>query len=204
MAWARRFMLTGVVFPFLRLGYSVRIRGREHVRELTGPCLIVSNHNMHMDIAMLIRSLPFGFRKKVSVAAASTDIFGNPIRGFLSGFLGNAFPFANKGAGIRDSLEFVGELLEDGWHVLIFPEGRLTVMGPMKPFKTGIGRLAVETGVQVLPMRIDITRRGFYEGKWWPTPRAKVVVNIGRPIRFERGVSYQEATALLEQAVREA
>lgn len=204
VAWVRRFLLTGLVFPLLRIGYSVRIEGRENVREVAGPSLIISNHNMHLDIAMLMRSLPFGFRKRVSVAAASRDIFGNPIRGFWAGFLGNAFPFYNRGAGIRDSLEFVAELLRDGWHVLIFPEGQLTVGGPTRPFKTGIGRLAVETGVQVLPMRIDITRKGFYEGKWLPTPRAKVVVHIGKPVHIAPGTSYQEATGQLERAVREA
>jgi long-chain acyl-CoA synthetase len=197
-------LLTGLVFPVLRIGYSTRIVGRAHVREITGPCLIVSNHNMHLDIAMLMRSLPFGFRKRVSVAAAASDIFGNPFRGFWAGFLGNAFPFANRGAGIRDSLEFVGELLQEGWHVLIFPEGRLTIVGPMKPFKTGVGRLAVETGAQVLPMRIDVVRKGFREGTWWPTPRAKVLVSIGQPVTFEPGTDYHEATGILEAAVRDA
>jgi hypothetical protein len=53
-------------------------------------------------------------------------------------------------------------------------------------------------------MRIDVLRPGFYEGKWLPHPRARVRVSIGEPIRFEPGTSYQEATARLEEAVRNA
>jgi len=64
--------------------------------------------------------------------------------------------------------------------------------------------LAVETGVPVVPMRIDVLRPGFYEGKWLPHPRARVRVSIGEPIRFEQGTGYAEATAMLEEAVRKA
>lgn len=202
--WLRRALLTLLIFPILRIGYSVRIRGRENTRLVTGPCIIVSNHNMHLDMAMLLRALPINFRQRVSIAAAATDIFGNRYRGFLAGLLGNAFPFAKRGAGVRDSLENIGRLLNDGWHVLIYPEGKLTVDGPMQPFKTGVGRLAVEIDAMVLPMRIDVVRPGFYEGKWFPTPRAKVVVSIGRPVRFAPGTSYSLATAQLEDAVRGA
>ena len=74
----------------------------------------------------------------------------------------------------------------------------------MQPFKSGTGLLAVETGAPVLPMRIDVVRPGFYEGKWLPHPRARVVVSIGASITFAPGTSYSEATAKLEEAVRTA
>jgi long-chain acyl-CoA synthetase len=118
--------------------------------------------------------------------------------------LGNAFPFAKEGSGVRESLEYVAKMLDDGWHVLIFPEGKLTVVGPMQPFKSGTGLLAVETGVPVLPMRIDVLRPGFYEGKWLPHPWARVRVTIGEPVRLAPETVYAEATTKLEEAVRNA
>ena len=202
--WLRRGLMTCAVFPLLRLGYTVEVRGRERFRALDGPCLIVSNHNMHLDQAMLLRSMPAGFRQRVAIAAAASDIFGNRLRGFGASLLGNAFPFAKEGSGVRESLEYVAKMLDEGWNVLIFPEGRLTVVGPMQPFKSGTGLLAVETGVPVLPMRIDVLRPGFYEGKWLPHPRARVRVSIGEPVRFAAGTEFLDATAKLEQAVREA
>ncbi len=202
--WLRHALLSFFVFPLLRLGYSVEVRGRERFALVQQPCLIISNHNMHLDQAMLLRSMPPPFRRRVAIAAAASDIFGNRLRGFFASLLGNAFPFAKEGSGVRDSLEYVAKMLGEGWNVLIFPEGRLTVIGPMQPFKSGTGLLAVETGVPVLPMRIDVLRPGFYEGKWLPHPRARVRVSIGEPVRFEPGTSYEEATARLEAAVRNA
>jgi long-chain acyl-CoA synthetase len=187
-----------------RAAYSVEVRGRANFRSLDKPCLIISNHNMHMDQAMLLRAMPHRFRQRVAIAAAADDIYGNRLRGFLASLLGNAFPFATGGSGIRESLEYVSSMLNDGWNVLLFPEGELTVLGPMRPFKGGIGLLARETRAQVLPMRIDVLRPGFYEGKWWPHPRARIRVVIGPPVKVPPGASYAEATALLEDAVKRA
>ena len=202
--WIRRFLLTFVVFPGLRLGYTVEVRGRENFKNLNEPVLIISNHNMHLDGSMLLRSMPHGFRQRVAIAAAASDIFGNRLRGFSASLLGNAFPFAKEGSGVRESLEAVAKMLDQGWNVLIFPEGKLTVMGPMQPFKSGTGLLAVETGVPVLPMRIDVLRPGFYEGRWLPHPHGRVRVSIGKPVTFAPGTTYAEATAKLEEAVRTA
>jgi long-chain acyl-CoA synthetase len=202
--WLRRVLMTGVVFPGLRLGYTVEVRGRARFHTLEEPVLIISNHNMHLDGSLLLRSMPAGFRQRVAIAAAASDIFGNRVRGFGASLLGNAFPFAKEGSGVRESLEYVAKMLDGKWNVLIFPEGMLTVVGPMKPFKSGIGLLAKETGVPVVPMRIDVLRPGFYEGKWLPHPRARVRVSVGEPIRVPASMGYAEATALLERAVREA
>ncbi len=201
---ARRLMMAGFVLPALRPLYSVQVRGRANLAGLKEPCLIISNHNMHLDQAMLLTAMPHGLRQRVAIAAAASDIFGNRFRGFWASLLGNAFPFAKEGSGVRESLEYVARMLDGGWNVLIFPEGKLTVMGPTQRFKSGVGLLAVETGVPVLPMRIDVQRPGFYEGKWLPHPRARVRVSVGQPVVFEPGTSYTDATATLEQAVREA
>jgi len=202
--WLRRVLMSGMVFPLLRLGYSVEIRGRQNFKGLQEPVLIISNHNMHLDGSMLLRSMPHGFRQRVAIAAAASDIFGNRVRGFGAGLFGNAFPFAKEGSGVRESLESVARMLDEGWNVLIFPEGKLTVMGPTQPFKSGTGLLAVETGVPVLPMRIDILRPGFYEGKWLPHPHGRVRVSIGKPVTFAPGTGYGEVTRMLEEAVRTA
>lgn len=202
--WLRRFLLSFVVLPGLRLGYSVEVRGIRWFTTIEEPCLIISNHNMHLDQMMLMGAMPAGFRDRIAIAAASTDIFGNRARGFFARLLGNAFPFTKEGSGVRDSLETVARMMEAGWHVLIFPEGLLTVVGPMQPFKSGTAYLAVETGVEVLPMRIDVVKRGFYEGQWFPNPRARVRVTIGRPQRFAAGSDYDDVNTVLEQAVRDA
>ncbi len=202
--WFRFVVQNVLIIPLLRVGYSIEVRGRENIASVQQPCLIISNHNMHLDPGMLLIALPLRFRKQVAVAAAARDIYGNRVRGFFSSLFGNAFPFAKEGAGIRESLEYVFKMLDDGWNVLIFPEGKLTVLGPTQRFKSGVGRLATDTGVQVLPMRIDVLRPGFFEGKWLPHPRARVRVTIGAPVRCSPELTAVEATRLLEAAVEGA
>jgi long-chain acyl-CoA synthetase len=202
--WLRRILMSGLVFPLLRVGYTVEVRGRERFGTVRQPCLLISNHNMHLDAGLLLHIMPPDFRQRVAIAAAASDIFGNRIRGFGSSLLGNAFPFAKEGSGVRESLEHVAKMLEEGWNVLIFPEGKLTVCGPTQPFKSGTGLLAVETGVPVFPMRIEVLRPGFYEGKWLPHPRARVRVHVGEPLTFEPGTAYAEASARLQEAVASA
>jgi 1-acyl-sn-glycerol-3-phosphate acyltransferase len=190
--------------PILAIGYDLEVVGSERFGEVREPALLIANHCMHLDMALLLRAMPPELRRRMAIAAAASDIFGNPVRGFGSALLGNAFPFAKEGGGIRDSLEYVDIMLREGWSVLIFPEGRLTVIGPMQPFKGGIGLLARETGAPVLPVRIDVVRPGFWEGRWWPNPRGRVRVTVGEPVRIDSGMHIADATALLERAVREA
>ena len=205
MRLLRRVLFSLGVQTLVRIGYGMEVRGREHLQSVGEPCLIVSNHCQHVDMANLLRAMPTGFRQRVAIAASAGDIFGNPARGFVSALLGNAFPFAQEGGGIRDSLVNVSRMTSEGWNVLIFPEGQLTVMGPMQPFKGGVGLLAKETGVPVIPMRIDILRPGPMEGaKWHPNPRGRIRVSIGPRVSVGRELRYAEATALLEAAVRNA
>lgn len=189
------------LFPLIRIGYGVEVQGREHLSELTEPCLIISNHNMHLDWSMILRSLPRRFRGRTTVAAASSDVFGSWRRAFSGSLLGNAFPFDKEGSGIRESLEHTKQLMNEGWNVLIFPEGKMNKDAPMAPFKSGIGWLAVQTHAQVLPLRVDVLRPGIYEGARFPR-RGHVRVCIGAPLRIEDGSSYGDAVALLETAVR--
>lgn len=200
----RQLLLRFFVFAVLRLGYSVSVVGRRHAMDVPGSCLIVANHNLHLDQSAVLYSLPSEFRKRVAIAASANDIYGNRFRGFFASLLGNAFPFNTKGSGVRESLEIVGQMLDDGYHVLIFPEGKLTLFGPMQPFKSGTGFLATEIGVPVLPVRIDVVRKGPYEGRWLPIPRGKLRVHIGEPLVLERRDGYAEATRRVEAAVRDA
>ncbi len=193
-----------VVLPALRLLYKIEVTGSERFDRVDRPCLVISNHNMHLDWGILLAAMPGRFRRRLMVAAAATDIFGNPVRRLGVQAVGNAFPFDKEGSGIRESLEFVTGVLEDGWNVLIYPEGKLTVIGPMAPFKQGIGWLVVHSGVDVMPMRIDVIRPGAYEGKWWPHPRGHVRVSIGDPVRPSRGEGYGTVADELQRSVIEA
>ena len=117
----------------------------------------------------------------------------------MNPLLGNGFPIAQEGA-VRPSLENMGKILDSGWSVLIYPEGKLTVGGPIKPFMNGTGMVAVEGRLPVVPVKLHINRLGSPRG--FPIlRRGSVEVRFGEPMTFPADTPYQEATSAIEQAV---
>jgi 1-acyl-sn-glycerol-3-phosphate acyltransferase len=200
-----------IMVPFVGLFYRVRIRGEHHLKGLEGPVIFAPNHHLHTDNAIILTHLPLAWRWRLSVAAAADDIFGNRLRGLGAAVLGNAFPLAREGA-IRRSLELLGARLDRDFSVLIFPEGELTVGGPLKPFKAGAGLIAVEGATPVVPMKVRILRLSWVDRRGPGTsPRGDVEIVFGEPIFFAAGTDAVvffaagtdavAATAELERAV---
>ena len=61
---------------------------------------------------------------------------------YLAALVFNAFPLPQREAGARQTLRYMGELVEDGFSVLIFPEGHHTDTGEIDRFRPGIGMIA--------------------------------------------------------------
>jgi long-chain acyl-CoA synthetase len=198
--WTRVFLQEAILFPGLRLLYGRRVHGVENLDDVHSSVIFISNHNMHLDQSVLLAALPRRVRRRMSIAAAADDIYGNRVRAFGASLVGNAFPFSKRGLA-KDSLEHALGLLDEGWSVMMFPEGRLTVMGPIQPFRAGIGLLATASDRPVVPMRTEVLRRSIWEGKLWP-PRGLVEVRIGAPLHVPAEMEYEEAAAMLEASVR--
>ena len=187
--------------------YRVRVTGLERLRGLKGPALFTPNHCLHNDVGIILTRFPLAWRWRLSVAAAADDIFGNPIRGFGSALIGNAFPLAREGA-VRRSLELLGARLDRGFSILVFPEGKLTVGGPMQPFKSGTGLVAVLGATPVVPMKLKVTRMSRLDARREPgfagerLPwRGEVELVFGEPIHFAWNTDHIAATERLEAAV---
>jgi long-chain acyl-CoA synthetase len=188
-----------VIFPGLAAAYRLRVTGTENLENLRGSMLLAANHSLGMDHLMMLRALPGKHRRRLAIAAAA-DLWQNKIRGVANPLLGNGFPFAREGP-VRPSLDNLGRILDDGWSVLIFPEGQLTIGGPIKPFKGGTGLIAVESHVPVVPVRLHIHRSG--TPRQYPLlRRGDVEISFGKPLEFAPGTSYVEATEAIETAVR--
>ena len=91
---------------------------------------------------MILKAIPPQWRRRLAIAGAA-DLWKNPLFWVINPLLGNGFPIAQEGA-VRPSLENMGKILDNGWSVLIYPEGELTVGGPIRPFMNGTGMVAVE------------------------------------------------------------
>ncbi len=196
---ARGAIQRAIIFPLMALPYGLKMTGRENLEGVTGPVLFASNHNLGLDNPLIIKTVPLKWRRRMAVAGAA-DLWKNPLWWIMNPLLGNGFPVAREGS-VRPSLENMGRIMDNGWSVLIYPEGELTVGGPIKPFMNGIGLVAVEGRVPVVPLRLHIHKLGF------PTTfpvlrRGSIEVRFGEPLSFLPGTDYQYATSTIENAVK--
>ena len=195
----RGFIQRAVMFPILKLPYGLKVTGRENLQDIDGPVLFASNHSLGLDNPLIIESIPPLWRRRLAIAGAAR-LWKNPVFWVINPLLGNGFPLAQDGP-IRPSLENMGKIIDNGWSVLIYPEGQLTIGGPIKSFMNGTGLLAVEGRLPVVPLRLHINRLGS------PTrfpifKRGSVEIRFGQPLRFLPGTDYQEATSAIEAAVK--
>ncbi|HSG84699.1 MAG TPA: AMP-binding protein [Candidatus Limnocylindrales bacterium] len=192
-----------LMYPMVALFYRVRTSGLEQLGDLDGPVLFTPNHCLHLDNAIILSRLPLGVRWRLSVAAAADTIYDNPVQGVLASVLANAFPLAREGS-VRKSLEMLGTRLDRGFNVLIYPEGKLTVGGPLQPFKAGVGLIAVEGATPVVPVRLVIHRMSIIDRRRLPAPlRGEVEFVVGAPVRFDATMDPAAATTRLETIVAE-
>ncbi len=196
---ARGFLQRAMLFPMVLAPYSLRVTGRERLRGVEGPVLFASNHNLGLDNLLIIKAIPQVWRCRLAIAAAG-KLWRNPMRSVLNPLLGNGFPLAQDGP-IRPSLENMGRILDSGWSVLIYPEGKLTVGGPILPFMNGTGLVAVEGRLPVVPVKLHINRMGT-PAKYPILRRGSVEIRFGEPLIFPPKTAYQDATTAIEEAVR--
>jgi len=113
----------------------------------------------------------------------------------------NVFPLP-KQSGFLESFAFAGDLADRGWNILVFPEGQTTEDGRMLPFRSGIGLLAKQLNLPVVPMRLDGLFELKQEERILASP-GQVRVTIGPPVRFSPDQDSKEIASELERGVRE-
>jgi long-chain acyl-CoA synthetase len=213
--WIRALAFYGLVRPAMLLLGWPRVRGRENLRGINGPVLIVSNHVSYIDPGFILTALPARLRWRTAVAMGGETL--NDLRhpppgtNFFRAILGriqyplvialfHVFPLPVR-AGFRKSFEFAGELVDRGWSVLVFPEGILTPDGAIGPFRAGIGLLVTRLRIPVIPMRLE----GLFDlreaNKHWTSPD-HIRVTVGTPVTFPESAKPEEITRELERRVR--
>ncbi len=221
-AWVQRWPTTWVrlIIHYLLLRPAVfllgwpRISGRENLRGVRGPVLVVCNHIADVDVGFVQTALPARFRHRLATATGgeALEALRTPpsgrvfpgrvydrVRWTLGVSLLNLFPLPRE-AGFRESFAFAGESVDRGYSILVFPEGHHTTDGKMRPFRAGVGLLANNLAIPVVPIRID----GLFElkkAKKKFAPPGKIQVKIGVPVRFPRGRAPEWIAAELQKAV---
>ena len=213
---ALRFVIfQAVIIPLFRNLLTLEVEGAENLKDLNRPVLFASNHQSHLDTPAIFAALPPEWRYRVS-PAMSQDYFrawleprsapwrkrlASMFEYFLVTAIFNAYPLPQRMAGVRRALKYTGELIDQGYCPLVFPEGKRTPDGTLQPFKTGSGLMATRLRAPVVPIRVAGLFEIYSIHDHWPK-RGTVRVTIGAPLHFADESDEEAATRAIEQAIR--
>jgi long-chain acyl-CoA synthetase len=214
--WIRLFVHYLLLRPAVFLLGWPRVVGRENLRNVHGPVLAICNHIGDVDVGFILTALPAHLRHKLATATGgeALEALRTPAdtRNFLAGIydriewllgvsLLNLFPLP-RAAGFRDSFAYAGTSVDRGYSILVFPEGRHTTDGKLLPFRPGVGLLANNLRIPVVPMRID----GLFEvkqaGKRFAPP-GQITVKIGAPTLYPSGTDPEWIAGQLQKKVED-
>jgi long-chain acyl-CoA synthetase len=211
----RRLSLPYFLLPLTRIFAHIRVSGREHLNEIHGPAIFASNHQSHFDLPVILAALPSKWRYRLATAMSKDffdphffpsrhkrgEVWLNSLYYRLATFVFNAFPIPQRQAGAGQTIRYMGELAENGWSILIFPEGDRTETGEIEPFQPGVGMIASHLGLPVVPVRIVGLDKVLHRRWKWPRP-GRVELKFGAPLQLSGG-DFSELAARVEEAVRE-
>jgi 1-acyl-sn-glycerol-3-phosphate acyltransferase len=185
--WTLKALLT----PTLRVLFRVRVEGREHVPR-GGPVILAANHRSFLDSIFL--PLAIGWRRVTFVAKA--EYFEQRRTAWFFRAVGQ-IPIERRGGGASDAaLAAATKVLHAGKVFGIYPEGTRTRDGYTHRGHTGVARLALATGVPVVPVGLVGTAECQPTDAKFPRLFRRVTVRFGEPLAADRYRADPEGLAL--------
>lgn len=206
MGKIRVFLQNILAFPLHSLFVPIKVEGIENIKNLQFPVIFYFNHIGVLDGMCVLRILPNQLREALVIAATS-DLWKDYRKNWVEIF-GGAIPFDKKEK-IKASLEMVGEFLDNGFSIVLAPEGTFSPQGKMLKFKPGIGLMATQMQVLVVPVKIDPAYLEIFPpmgGSFWenlPKKRKEIWIKVGKPLIFDKNTSFDEATQKMQQTLED-
>ena len=205
--WSRRWparmcraaIVEGPMRAMVQVLASPHRTGADRLADLEGPVVFASNHHSHLDTPLLITSIPEPWRHKIVVGAASDYFFGSRAAGATAALVMGAIPIERARVG-RRSADMAAGLIDDGWSLLIYPEGGRSPDGWGQTFRGGAAYLSLRCNVPVVPIHVGGTGAILRKGRSVPRP-AEATVTFGTPLRPAPGEKAPRLAARIEAAV---
>jgi 1-acyl-sn-glycerol-3-phosphate acyltransferase len=196
---ARAMVLDNIARPLARAVASPLIRGDEGLAGLEAPVIFAANHASHIDTPLLLSSLPLRFRHRTVVAGAADYFFDRRWKADVFSLLLAAIPIERTKVN-RRSADLAAGLLDDGWNLVIFPEGGRSPDGWAQEFTGGAAYLAFRTGAALVPVHLEGTRHILPKGGKG-LRRSPTTITFGTPLRPDGGENARRFAARIEAAV---
>lgn len=180
----------------------IRFFCRIHCKKTNFQGLIISNHTSAFDTPVLASCI----KTKYAVTALPKFFLGTynknikeKLIAFFVRHFSSAYPFGPE-VGLESSLRFTAHLLDNGFSIIIFPEGRMTRDGKIDSFKEGAGLLATNLDAEILPVKTEGLFKILPYNKILPKS-GEVIVKTGKLFKIGK-TSYFKATKLIEKKVK--
>ncbi|MET7805348.1 lysophospholipid acyltransferase family protein [Micromonospora chersina] len=179
--WLLKYIILG---PLLRLIFRPQVEGLENVPE-SGPVILASNHLSFSDSIFT----PLIVKRKVTFIAKAEYFTGKGLKGWLTKmfFVGSGTIPVDRSGGraARAALDTQLRVLRSGGIAGIYPEGTRSPDGRLYRGKTGVARLALESGAVVVPMAMLNSDAIQPTGQIVPN-LGRVRIRFGAPLDFSR------------------
>ena len=197
----RAVMLETMIKPVMTGLAQPTVRGLDRLGDLCGPAVFAANHHSHIDTPLLLTSIPAPWRYRMVIGAAADYFFGTRITGALSALVIGAIPIDRTRVS-RNSTDLARDLIEEGWSLVVFPEGGRSPDGWGQPFRGGAAFIAQRTEIPVVPVHIEGTGRILRKGRSTPTP-SRTTVTFGEPLQCQEGEDLRGFSDRIEARVAE-
>ena len=196
---AREVAQKAALEPLFRSQVRTRVAGIDVLDGLSGPVIFVANHASHLDTPLVLLSLPDEWRRRTAVAAAADYFFDTWWRAVGSAVVFNTLPIERRGGSMATT---PGQVLDDGWSLLIYPEGTRSTDGYTGRFQLGAAWLAVQHGVPVVPIAHRGTFAAMPRGQGWPSRgRRRLTLRFGPPLHPGHDESARDFAPRIRDAV---
>jgi 1-acyl-sn-glycerol-3-phosphate acyltransferase len=188
---AREGLLSFGLGPLIDFYVHNRTVGREVFDSLRHPVIFVANHSSHLDTPTILRAMPRKWRRRTAVAAAADYFYDSRWKARGVALLFNTVPIGRKGGGLGEgATDHVDRLIEDGWNLVMFPEGTRSRDGEVGRVRSGAAVIAANHDIDIVPIYVSGTHQAMPPGQNWPrriparflSRRHEVEVRFGKPI----------------------
>lgn len=157
--------------------YRLRVFGLDNI-PASGACIIVCNHNSHLD-PPAVGGLPS--RRAIHFVAKAELFKSRAFGGFIRAL--NSIPIKQDGSADIESIREILARLNSGAAVLLFPEGTRSPSHEMLPLQRGIGLLVKRAKCPVIPAAIVGSREAWPPGQKLPSLWGRTIaIRFGAPI----------------------
>jgi long-chain acyl-CoA synthetase len=173
-------LFAGTLRLVFRIVWRLKVFGTENIPK-AGGCLLCVNHGSYLDGFFIEASVPASVEKNLFLIGFGA-FFDHP---FIRNITKHMRVIAiDPGIHLVKSMQASSYALKNGKIVCIFPEGERTIDGEVKEFKKGVGILAKELNIPLVPVHITGSYESWPRTKRFPRPHP-IKVTFGRPFDFE-------------------